>query len=199
MARLIPPVAAPLLLCLLVQVALAGSPGEIPPPSSLEYQMKAAFLYNFAKFVEWPARGSGDRDGQIRVCILGKDPFGPVLEGVIQGKTVNNRSLAVRRIAYLEGATSCHLLFIGSSEKNRLEDIVEALKGTNVLTVSEIDRFAHRGGMINFLMENKKVRFEINVDAAALAGLKISSKLLQLATIVRQEGSGGKRQDATAR
>ena len=160
---------------------------------SNEYQIKAAFLFNFAKFVEWPPATAAPESGPICMCILGRDPFGPALEEVIQGKTVNSRRLQVRRTTRVEQVRSCHVLFISDSERGRLSEALALLRDTSILTVGEMERFVQHGGMIHFLMESNKVRFEINRDAAERAGLKISSKLLQLATIVRGEGGISKR------
>jgi hypothetical protein len=151
-----------------------------------EYQVKAAFLYNFVKFVDWPATPAG-KEEPIGLCVLGKDPFGGALEHVIEGKTVNGRPLAIRRIGDIAAARSCQVLFVSGSEVGRVSEIIQAVHAWSVLTVSEIDRFSQRGGIITFLMEGQRVRFQINSKAAASAGLKISSKLLQLAVVRPEE------------
>jgi hypothetical protein len=147
-----------------------------------EYQVKAAFLYNFVKFVDWPATPAG-QEGPIEICVLGKDPFGGALERVVKGKTVNARQLVIRRIGEIAAARSCQVLFVSLSEAGRVSEIATAVRGRNVLTVSDVDRFCERGGIINFLMEGQRVRFRINTKTAAAAGLTISSKLLQLAVV----------------
>jgi YfiR/HmsC-like len=147
-----------------------------------EYQVKAAFLYNFVKFVDWPATPAG-KERPIELCVLGKDPFGGALEHVVEGKMVNGRLLTIRHIGDIAAARSCHVLFISVSEAGRVTAITRAVDAWGVLTVSEIDRFSERGGIITFLMEGQRVRFQINPKAAASAGLKISSKLLQLAVV----------------
>ncbi len=159
------------------------------PPSGgmLEYQIKAAFLYNFAKFVEWPAEKLGDGSAPIVIAVIGKDPFGPVLDQTLIGKTVNGRALVVRRVVGLPDLRRCHIAFISSSEKGRLSEILPALAGAGVLTVGDAQRFAEQGGMISFVTEENKVRLEINVEAATRAGVQISSKLLKLARVVRNE------------
>jgi hypothetical protein len=162
-----------------------GAHAENAPQGPSEYQVKAAFLYNFVKFVDWPATPAA-QEGPIELCVLGKDPFGGAIERVIEGKTVNGRPLAVRRMAEIAGARSCHVLFVSASEAGHVGEIAKAVHGWSVLTVSEIDRFSERGGIITFLMEGQRVRFRINPKVAASAGLKISSKLLQLA-VVRPE------------
>ena len=151
-----------------------------------EYQVKAAFLYNFVKFIDWPATPAA-QDGPIELCVLGKDPFGGAIERVIEGKTVNGRPLVIRHIGDAVTARSCHVLFVSASETARAGEIVKAVHSWSILTVSDIDRFAERGGIITFLMEGQRVRFRINPKMAAAAGLQISSKLLQLA-VIKPEG-----------
>jgi hypothetical protein len=158
---------------------------ENAPQGPSEYQVKAVFLYNFVKFVEWPATPAG-QEGPIEICVLGKDPFGGALERVVEGKTVNARQIVIRRIGEIAAARSCQVLFVSASEAGRVSELTKAIRGRNVLTVSGIDRFCERGGIITFLMEGQRVRFQINPKMATSAGLKISSKLLQLA-VVRPE------------
>lgn len=157
-----------------------------------EYHVKAAFLYNFAKFVEWPPETMPSGSAPLVLGVVGEDPFGQVLEETIKGKTVNGQELVIRRFTRIQGASGCHILFISSSERKRLAEIIDGLRGSSVLTVSDMERFAQRGGIISFTMENNKVRFEVNLDSAERAGLKISSKLLTLAKIVRDGSRGGK-------
>ncbi len=160
------------------------------PPT--EYQVKAAFLYNFAKFVEWPADAFPDVQSPIVLGILGDDPFGSVLDKMIYGKAANGRGFVVKRVSEDAKLRSCHILFISSSEKKHLARILEGLKGAGVLTVGDMDRFAESGGVIHLLLAENKVRFGINLTAAARARLKISSKLLALARIVADEQRMGK-------
>ena len=152
-----------------------------------EYEVKAAFLYNFIKFVEWPDAAFPDAGTPISIGVLGKNPFGPELETIIKDKTVKDRKVVVKRSGKIEDLRGCHLLFINSSEQDRLPEIIEDLRGKSVLTVGETKGFAQQGGVINFIMIENKLRFEINVDAAQRAGLKISSKLLGLAKIIRDK------------
>jgi uncharacterized protein DUF4154 len=152
--------------------------------SAGEYELKAVFLYNFAKFVEWPTSASaGTHD--IVLGIIGTDPFGEILDQTISGKTVNGRWLVIRRFRRAEDAKDCQIVFISSSEKKRLDSILESLQGAHVLTVGETPGFAQQGGIINFVLEDNRIHFEINVEAADRANLKISSKLLSLAKIVK--------------
>jgi hypothetical protein len=159
--------------------------------SASEYQVKAVFLYNFAKFVDWPPDPSTDGHSPIVLGIIGEDPFGDLLEKTVQGKTVNGRGLVVRRPRRESEARACQIIFVSSSEKKRLRPLLDSLKGASVLTVGESDGFAQLGGIINFTLEDNKVHFEVNVAAADRAGLKISSKLLSLAKIVRDSRPGG--------
>ncbi len=157
------------------------------PPPSREYLIKAAFLYKFAKFVDWPAKAFPNDRTPLTICILGKEPFGAALE-TIKDKKVRGRKLVIQRLARLEDLKQCHILFISASEEKRLPELLSTIKGKAILTVSDMKGFAHCGGIINLVTIEKKIRFEINLDAAHLAGLKISSKLLKLAKIVGEEG-----------
>ena len=151
-----------------------------------EYDVKAAYLYHFAKFVEWPEEALPDSATFLTIGILGTDPFGEAFVS-IQGKSVKGRQLAVKRFASLRDLEPCHILFISDSEKKRLPEILEQLDEAGVLIVGDMKGFARAGGTINFVLRKNKVQFEINVDAAERAGLKLSSKLLKLAFIVRDE------------
>lgn len=149
------------------------------PPS--EYQLKAAFLFNFAKFVEWPSKTFAGPTSPIVIGVLGENVFHGDLEQAIRGKVINNHPLQFKEFHSVTEATNCQILFISPSEKSRLPKILESLHGASVLTVSETERFTEAGGMINFVIEANKVRFQINNEAAKKAGLTISSKLLSLA------------------
>jgi hypothetical protein len=154
--------------------------------ASPEYLIKAAFLFNFAKFVEWPAASFKDDLSPINLCILGTDPFGPALD-TLKDKTIKGRPLKIKRANKVDDIEACHILFISASEKEILKQILYTLKNSNILTVSEIEGFAQMGGIINFIIVNKKVHFEINPEAAERSKLKISSQLLKLAKIVIPE------------
>lgn len=150
-----------------------------------ESYVKAAFLYNFAKFVEWPAGTFENPEAPVVLCILGKDPFGPALR-TIENKTVGKRKLFIVKRLELSGKENIHILFVSTSEKKNAASILSALRNRPVLTVSDTQGFAHSGGMICLIKADRKIRFEINVRAAKLSGLKISSRLLKLARIVEQ-------------
>lgn len=150
-----------------------------------EYRIKAAFLYNFAKFTEWPAGSFADPQAPLRICVYGEDPFGDALES-IAGKTVRGRPVEVERLGALAAGEPCHLLFISESEAPNLPRILAALQRRPVLTVADIPGFAGAGGIINLKVNKEdKVRFEINVAKARLAGLRLSAKLLSLAEIAQ--------------
>ena len=171
----------------LVLTVLGATGGPVARAQSSfdrEYLIKAAFLYNFLKFVEWPEEALPEGAGTIAVCLVGEDPFGEALES-IKGKTVKSKDLVIRRVQALQNLGACQLLFVSSSEKNRLPEIIGALKGRAVLTVGELEGFTQGGGIIRLLIERNNVRFEINADMAERTGLKISSKLLSLAKVVK--------------
>lgn len=173
-----------LLVTLLVAWCALSSAEDLQ--SGNEYQVKALFLYNFAKFVEWPSAMSG---GPICIGVLGDDPFGDALDRTIEGKTVNGRGFVVKRLKSEAEARQCHIVFVNLPDKKRLRSLLDTLKGAAVLTVGETRGFAEGGGVINFVVIDDRVRFEANMDAAEQAGLKLSSKLLSLAKIVHKAGS----------
>ncbi len=152
-----------------------------------EYEVKAACLYRFAKFVEWPAACLPDGTGPIVIGIIGVDPFGDILDDAIKGKTVNDRPVEIRRFARIDDITKCHILFVSRSERQKLGQILGRREVTCALTVGESDEFVQRGGMINFRIKDKRVVFEISQVAAERAGLKISSQLLKLGIVINPE------------
>lgn len=155
------------------------------PPT--EYEVKAAFIHNIAKFVEWPAAShGGDKPGDsLRLCILGQSPITQAA-GPLAGKQFGELVWKVRPVDSRASLQECHVLFIAASESDNLRSILEDIGGSAVLTVGDSDGYAGRGVMVNFYIEQNKVRFEINVDAAQRSGLKISSQLLKLARIVQE-------------
>jgi hypothetical protein len=157
------------------------------PPT--EYEVKAAFLYEFGRFVEWPVspRQGGD---SFAICVLGEDPFGLVLDETVQGKTISSATVIARRILAVRDAETCRILFISPSENSRLPEILKALEGRSVLTVGEENQFTRRGGMISFRTEENRVRIAINQAATERAGIKLSSQLLKIATVVEAAGGG---------
>jgi hypothetical protein len=158
--------------------AFQRSIGQETAPS--EYQVKAACIYNFTKFVEWPPETFPDRSSPFVIGVIGEDPFNGELERAMQGKDVGGRGFVVRHLRNVNEARSCHILFISRSERKVMGDILSVVSPLPILTVSETDRFVQAGGIINLLIEQNKVHFEINAAAAKKAGLKVSSKLLNL-------------------
>ena len=156
---------------------LAATPGLAQTPRPSEYQLKAAFLYNFAKFIDWPS----DDSSPFVIGILGDNPFGKSLEQIVAGKQINGRTISVQFFQTASEVARCQILFISNSESKHFTEIIKNLKGSAVLTVSENDRFIDSGGMVDFVKEDSRIRFQINDDAAKAVRLKISSKLLSLA------------------
>jgi hypothetical protein len=150
-----------------------------------DYQVKAVYLYNFGKFVQWPANAT-DKDGEFTVCVLGQDPFGPALDAVLAGATIDGKHVVAKRISNPGESGRCRILFLGSTEVTRLKKILEVLANESVLTVSDMPEFSLHGGMIEFVVDESRVRFEVNLDAAQQAGLTLSSELLKVATTVRR-------------
>lgn len=177
------------LVAFLVMELLA--PGSVPSTAGrqapTEYEVKAAYLFHFASFVEWPEGTFEGRGNGFVVGVLGEDPFDGLLEETFSGKNVLERPLRIKRGARFEDLGRPHILFISSSEAARLPHILAALDDASVLTVGDTPGFAARGGIINFTIRDHHVRFEVNLEKAKRAHLKISSQLLKLATIVQAE------------
>ena len=152
------------------------------------YEVKTAFLFNFAKFIDWPPRRFASPQSPFTICVLGQNPFGNILDDTLQGKIIGDRPLAVRQLRDKIEARQCQMVFISSSESAHLAEIIGSLNGANVLLVSEMNGFAALGGTIEFTIDDNHVGFTINTDAVGRSGLKFSSKLLALAKIVRDEG-----------
>jgi hypothetical protein len=156
------------------------------PPS--EYQVKAVFLFNFAQFVEWPARAFPDPQTPFVIGILGKDPFGPDLDAVVRGEAINNRPLVIERYRSIDELHNCNILCIGRTEMAQLPRILEVLKGRSILTVTDAEEGDPRGVMIRLVTRSNRIRLQIDVGAARAGNLVISSKLLRPAEIVGGEG-----------
>jgi hypothetical protein len=152
-----------------------------------EYAVKAAYLYNFAKFVEWPPGAFANADAPLLICIAGDNPFGDAL-AMLSGKTVESHPLEVRPIPAATGLDQCHIVFIGRAEQGRFKTVLAKLARLPILTVSDIGGFAQAGGMIGLVEADQRIRFDINLATTHQANLKLSSQLLKLATIVEQSG-----------
>jgi len=181
-----------LLLCLLLLPGGAGFAGtgtdqSVPLEKARAARIKAAFLYHFAQFSTWPEEVLGDAATPIRLCILGKDPFGSALEQ-LQGKTVHNRPLEIRHLPAGTSAQGCHVVFMGPMPERVLQASLAQLQHRPVLTVGEGEEFLKQGGIVRLVEEKNRVRFEINVMAARRAGLQLSARLLRLARIYEEAG-----------
>lgn len=152
-----------------------------------EYPVKLGFLYNFAKFVEWPPEVLPGSSSPFEICVVGHDPFQKDLEQSLRGRTVGSHAIELANLGLEDNLRGCHIVFISRDAKKRTADVMSRLRGAPVLTVGETQGFAAKGGEIGLVVEGNRVRFEINRQAVKEAGLKISSKLLALARIVREE------------
>lgn len=161
-------------------------------PDSGGYQLKLAFLYNFAKFVEWPPGAFPQSNAPVLVGIVGHDPFTIDMEEQVCGRSANGHPILLKRLRPGDALRGCHIIFISAAENKNLPAILANLKGASVLTVGETDTFATNGGVIRFFVENNTLHFEINPDVAAQTGLRISSRLLALAKIVRNAAADEK-------
>ena len=159
---------------------LGGSRLSAQEKSTREYEIKAAFLYNFVRLTEWPtpSRASGT------ICVLGQDPFGPSMGSLI-GRQVGRQTIGIRYLVDPREVNACGVLFISASEQDGLAGILDALAGLGVLTVGETEGFARRGGMIEMKVSGNKIRLELNVTAIRDAGLAVSSQLLNVSSVVR--------------
>lgn len=170
------------LVIVLACVPRARAQGATPPT---DLQVEAAFLYKFGAFAHWPKDAAG---GTFSICILGNDPFGQTLDSIAKGESINGKPFAVGRITNAEEASRCRIVFISDSEEARLRPILNVLDRFPVLTVSDMPRFTDRGGMIQFLVEGGRVRFDVNVTNADKAGIGLSSELLKVAFEVKHGG-----------
>lgn len=184
--------ALPLVVATMLLAAGGPARGEDAPPGALsDYQVKAAYLYYFTTFVDWPPEAFERTGNELVIGVLGEDPFGGLLDATLRGKSVNHRTLVVRRFTSIKEARDSHVLFISASERDRIPSILKALEGAAVLTVGDFDGFATRGGQIAFHTIDRKVRFDINVAAVERARIKISAQLMKLGRIVRGSGREG--------
>jgi len=171
-----------LLLAVLLVMSCTGAQAATPGADKVE----VAFVHNIAKFVEWPAAGGAK--GALRLCVLGQGPFGKAAENLLRDKPIGNMVWSVVPVNTRANLKECQVLFIEASEAGALQRLLGSLTGSPVLTVGDTDGYGEQGVIVNFYLEQEKVRFEINNDAAGRGGLKISSQLLKLARIVREAG-----------
>lgn len=160
---------------------------RLSPSAGLpEYSVKAAFVYNFARFTEWPESAFHGAASPLRLCVLGQDPFNGALD-TIAGRTIGNRELLVSYPIWADSAQDCHILFIGESAQSQLPEIVTHLNGSPVLIIGDTPDIARSGGVIGLETVENRIRFRVNLDAAQRSGLKLSSRILDLATSVHSE------------
>jgi hypothetical protein len=165
-------------------ISMAWTPIAVAEETN-ESQVKAAFVYNFTQFVQWPNRSLTSGEPKMSLCVLGDDPLGNTLE-LLRGKITSDGPLSVTRIARVEDSGRCQILYVAKSERDQVRTILKGI-GAGVLTIGEMDHFASSGGIINFVIVGNRVSFEINTDATERARLKISSHLLKLAKIVKDD------------
>ena len=178
-----------------LSVAVGANAQASASAASSEYLIKAGFIYNFAQLVQWPSAAFSQADSPIVIGILGTDPFGTSIDRVVENKKLDGRSLVVKRLRWskdLKDLTECNILFVSTSEKEHISDVINIVKLLPIRTIGETPGFAARGGMINLTLEDNKIRFEVNMGAAKQANLNISSRLLALAKIVPQSPDGRK-------
>lgn len=164
-------------------------PFGAPIAAESEYDVKAAFLYNFMKFVDWPPSSFQDPSTPVTLCIMGRDPFSPSLEAQLTTKTIKERRVVVQHIDSIQQAQSCQVLFVSSSEAASTPELLRSLHAKPVLTVGETAGFTKQGGVIELSLDRDRVRFDVNARAADTAGLKVSAKLMSVAKSSRSEPS----------
>jgi len=170
-------------------LSLTLGPAVAARPAASEYAVKAAFLRYFASFVEWPA-GSVVTNAPIVIGLVGNDPFGPAINEFIEANSViNGHRVSVRRLRWNDSIHDCHIIFISSTEVAHLDFILRTAKELNILTIADVDGFAQRGGIIELRNGEGRVRFDVNMTAAGLAQLRVSSKLLRIARVIHSGGA----------
>jgi hypothetical protein len=178
-------------LVLALNWALLVIPSLQAQSSPTEYQVKATYLYNFGRFIEWPNKTTAPSGVPFTVCVLGHDPFGQALNAALAGETINGTNTVAAQISKPREAANCRILFISSSEDRQLKQILLALEDISVLTVSDMPEFSQRGGMVQFILDGKKVRFEVNLTPVQHAHLTLSSQLLKVAVNLRRSARIG--------
>jgi hypothetical protein len=174
-------------------VALLLWPGllDAQPARPLDSEVKATYLFNFGRFTTWPQSAAAADGRSFSVCVLGRDPFGPTLDATMAGEIIAGQAVVAKRIAKSSEMMGCRILFVSRSEEPQLPSILDAAGAAGALTVSDLPQFAARGGMIQFVSQNNKIRFEVNLTAVEQANLLLSSELLKVAMAVRRTGKPG--------
>jgi hypothetical protein len=167
-------------------IALTPGVAVAAEAESLEYAVKATYLYKFALFVEWPSAAFASPSSALNLCVTGDDPFGATLDTAVSGQRIGGREVVIRRLKTVGRGSGCHILYVGGSEAQYLGQIIAAVRGSGVLTVTDAHGPGAVTGVINFVIKDNRVRFDINEEAAAQNGLAVSSKLLSLALNVKQ-------------
>lgn len=180
----VPRIRVRLLSLTVVLLLLFATPPRSGAQTASESQIKAAYLYNFAKFVEWPARNFPSAAAPIRLCVLNDHSFEAELSQVVKGKSIAGRPVSVVPVQNGEQSRGCQVLFMSSSQARQTRHVMAVLRDTSVLTVGETNGFVEEGGIINFVVQDNRVQFQVNRKAANQAGLRISSRLLSLAKLV---------------
>ncbi|MDB6054107.1 MAG: YfiR family protein [Verrucomicrobiales bacterium] len=165
-------------------LAFWGTKSHAQNGVSREYQLKAVFLLNFARFTEWPSSAFENPHAPLVIATLGKNPFNDALEDVVRGETVNGRPIAVAHYSSLESIEKAHILFICESESGQIEKLINAFSGKPILAVSDLENFAVRGGMVRFITKNNKIGLRVNLGTLKASQLTMSSKLLRSAELV---------------
>jgi hypothetical protein len=160
-------------------------------PKASEYEVKAAYLYNLSRFVQWSANDVTAKGNSFSICVVGPDPFGAILDATLAGESIDGKAVVARRVSNLQEAANCRVLYISSSEESRLKEILASVNKAGVLTISDIPQFSQRGGIIQFVTVGNKIRFEVNLTNAQIAGLTLSSDLLKVAVAVRTSPQPG--------
>jgi hypothetical protein len=176
-------------LLMLAAALFDAGPGHCADASFTEYHVKALFLYNFAKYVDWPAQTFSTTNAPITIGVLGQNNFGDDLKSAVAGKTINGRKIIILQIENESDCGKCQILFISNSEDERVADILSKIKTLPILTVGESDPFFQQGGIIHFALKDGKVRLEINLAAARSAKVQISSKLLSVADTLKGQSN----------
>lgn len=172
---------------LLICGALLFQPSNAPAQNDddPEYRVKLAFLYNFAQFVQWPSEAFQNSAAPLTICVVGPDPFQGEIEQSLRGRAVGGHPITIKRLRPDDDPRACHIVFVRASEKKTAARVLAVVKGASILTVGESRGFTDLGGIINLIIEENKLRFEVNLGAATQTQLKISSKLLALAKSVK--------------
>lgn len=183
-----------LLICIVLASAwifLSAASLDAQQTGPNEFQVKAAYIYNFGKFVKWPADTLASQSGSFTICVLDQDPFITILQSTLAGESVGGKPVVVKRLPHTQAASACHILFINSTEGRDLKAILAAVYDSSVLTVSDMPDFSKRGGMIQFVSQGDRIRFEVNLDGAEKSHLIFPSELLKVAVAVKRPAGSG--------